>query len=37
MAIIKPLWIYSHEQFDKRPADKDIKTAIQAALDATTD
>jgi hypothetical protein len=22
--IIKPIWIYSHEQFSKRPADKDL-------------
>lgn len=32
-AVIRPLWIYSHEQFVKRPADKDIATAIQEALD----
>ena len=35
--IIKPLWIYSHEQFAKRPADKDIKVAIQEALDPIID
>lgn len=32
-AFILPLWIYSHEQFVKRPADKELKYAIQDALD----
>lgn len=31
--MIKPLWIYSHEQFAKRPPDKDLNTVIQEALD----
>lgn len=30
--IIKPLWIYSHQQFTKRPPDKDIRQVIQEAL-----
>ncbi|MBD2097121.1 hypothetical protein H6F90_18640 [Trichocoleus sp. FACHB-591] len=33
VSVIKPLWIYSHEQFVKRPPDKDIKNSIQEALD----
>jgi mRNA-degrading endonuclease RelE of RelBE toxin-antitoxin system len=32
-AMIKPLWIYSHEQFAKRPPDKDLNNVIQEALD----
>jgi mRNA-degrading endonuclease YafQ of YafQ-DinJ toxin-antitoxin module len=32
-AVIIPLWIYSHEQFVKRPADKELRNAIQEALD----
>ncbi|GAB1542472.1 hypothetical protein NUACC21_51460 [Scytonema sp. NUACC21] len=31
--IIKLVWIYSHEQFVKRPADKDIKSLIREILD----
>ncbi|MDJ0617079.1 MAG: hypothetical protein QNJ63_10090 [Calothrix sp. MO_192.B10] len=31
--IIKLVWIYSHEQFSKRPADKDLKSVIQEILD----
>jgi mRNA-degrading endonuclease YafQ of YafQ-DinJ toxin-antitoxin module len=31
--IIKPVWIYSHEQFAKRPADKDLQTVIKEILD----
>jgi mRNA-degrading endonuclease YafQ of YafQ-DinJ toxin-antitoxin module len=31
--IIKPLWIYNHEQFAKRPPDKDLANVIQEALD----
>ncbi len=27
--IIKPLWIYNHQQFVKRPPDKDIKDVIK--------
>ncbi|MGK7961098.1 type II toxin-antitoxin system RelE family toxin [Crocosphaera sp.] len=27
--IIKPLWIYSHKQFAKRPPEQDIKTVIK--------
>lgn len=29
---IKLLWIYSHEQFAKRPPDSDIKSALRGAL-----
>lgn len=31
--VIKPVWIYSHEQFAKRPADKNIKSVIKEILD----
>jgi mRNA-degrading endonuclease RelE of RelBE toxin-antitoxin system len=31
--IIKLVWIYNHEQFTKRPADKDLKDIIQGILD----
>lgn len=31
--VIKPLWIYSHEQFAKRPPDRDIATAIADLLE----
>ncbi len=31
--VIKLVWIYSHEQFAKRPADKDMKSVIQENLD----
>ncbi|QSJ18416.1 hypothetical protein JYQ62_06455 [Nostoc sp. UHCC 0702] len=31
--VITPLWIYSHEQFAKRPADADLITAIKEILD----
>ncbi|MGB3509958.1 MAG: hypothetical protein WBA93_12095 [Microcoleaceae cyanobacterium] len=27
--VIKPLWIYNHQQFEKRPPDRDIKDVIQ--------
>jgi len=37
MAIIRLIWIYSHEKFVKRPADKDIKNAIQEALEPAID
>jgi hypothetical protein len=30
--IIKLVWIYNHEQFSKRPADKDIKDIIEKIL-----
>jgi mRNA-degrading endonuclease RelE of RelBE toxin-antitoxin system len=30
---IKLVWIYSHEQFAKRPADADLKSAIREILD----
>lgn len=30
--VIKLVWIYSHEQFAKRPADKDLKSVIQEIL-----
>jgi mRNA-degrading endonuclease RelE of RelBE toxin-antitoxin system len=29
---IKPLWIYSHEQFEKRPPDKELRAAILELL-----
>lgn len=31
--IIKLVWIYSHEQFAKRPADQDLKSVISGILD----
>ena len=31
--IIKPLWIYNHEQFKKRPPDKDIKDVLKEAFE----
>lgn len=31
--IIKLVWIYSHEQFTKRPTDKDLKSVIKDILD----
>ena len=31
--IIKPIWIYTHEQFSKRPPDKDIKNVINESLE----
>jgi mRNA-degrading endonuclease YafQ of YafQ-DinJ toxin-antitoxin module len=30
--IIKPLWIYNHEQFKKRPPDRDIKDVLKEAF-----
>jgi hypothetical protein len=30
--IIKPIWIYSHEQFSKRPSDKDLKNIMMDNL-----
>lgn len=30
--VIRLVWIYSHEQFAKRPADKDLKSVIQEIL-----
>jgi mRNA-degrading endonuclease YafQ of YafQ-DinJ toxin-antitoxin module len=35
--IIKPLWIYNHEQFKKRPPDKDIKDVLKEAFDENLD
>jgi hypothetical protein len=35
LAIVKPLWIYSHEQFTKRPPDSDIDSAIKETFDDT--
>ncbi|MGB3693329.1 MAG: hypothetical protein WA865_15540 [Spirulinaceae cyanobacterium] len=34
--IIKPVWIYTHEQFAKRPADEDLKRVIRDILDFST-
>ncbi|MBW4513707.1 MAG: type II toxin-antitoxin system RelE/ParE family toxin [Timaviella obliquedivisa GSE-PSE-MK23-08B] len=31
--VIRLLWIYSHEQFSKRPPDKDLKDVIREILD----
>lgn len=31
--MIRPLWIYNHEQFAKRPDDRDIRAVIDEALD----
>lgn len=31
--IIRPLWIYSHEQFKKRPPDQELKNVIMNVLD----
>ncbi|MEQ9551770.1 hypothetical protein [Coleofasciculus sp. G2-EDA-02] len=31
--IVKPVWIYSHEQFTKRPGDRDIQSVIKEILD----
>lgn len=31
--IIKPIWIYTHEQFSKRPPDKDIKNVVNESLE----
>jgi mRNA-degrading endonuclease YafQ of YafQ-DinJ toxin-antitoxin module len=31
--LIKLMWIYTHEQFAKRPADKDLKSIIKEILD----
>ncbi len=30
--VIKPLWMYNHEQFSKRPDDEDIRSVIKSAL-----
>ena len=30
--VIRLVWIYSHEQFAKRPADKDLKSVIKEIL-----
>ncbi len=32
--VIKPVWIYSHEQFAKRPGDKDLKSVIKEILES---
>lgn len=32
--IIKLMWIYSHEQFTKRPADKDMQRVIKEILES---
>jgi len=29
---IKPFWMYSHEQFEKRPSDKDLAKALKEVL-----
>ncbi len=30
--IIKPLWLYSHEQFKKRPPDKELRSVIMNVI-----
>jgi len=37
LRVIKPLWIYNHEQFKKRPSDKDIDDVIQEIFDDSSD
>lgn len=32
--VIKPVWIYSHEQFSKRPSDSDLNKVIKEVLGA---
>lgn len=32
--IIKLVWIYNHEQFTKRPAEKDLKSVIKEILES---
>ena len=31
--VVRLVWIYSHEQFPKRPANKDLKSVIKEILD----
>ncbi|WP_315788873.1 hypothetical protein [Fischerella sp. JS2] len=31
--VIKLVWIYNHEQFAKRPAEKDLKSVIKEILE----
>lgn len=31
--IVKPVWIYSHEQFTKRPSDRDLQSVIKEIID----
>ena len=31
--VIRPIWIYSHEQFKKRPPDKELADAIELGLE----
>lgn len=33
LCIIRLVWLYSHEQFSKRPTDKDLKNVIQGILE----
>lgn len=35
--IIKLVWVYNHEQYEKRPAEKDLKNVIQEILENTED
>jgi hypothetical protein len=32
--VIKLLWVYNHEQFAKRPEDRDLSDVIDLALDS---
>ncbi|WP_293017959.1 hypothetical protein [Moorena sp. SIO3I8] len=32
-SVIKLVWIYTHEQFEKRPDDKDLRSVIQQILE----
>jgi hypothetical protein len=34
--LIKLLWIYNHEQFAKRPDDRDLRESIDIALNPET-
>lgn len=33
VCVVKPVWIYSHEQFAKRPSDPDIRSLIKEIID----
>jgi len=34
LKLIKLVWIYTHEEFQKRPPDRDLKGIMQELLDA---
>ncbi|MBF2098857.1 MAG: type II toxin-antitoxin system RelE/ParE family toxin [Gloeomargaritaceae cyanobacterium C42_A2020_066] len=31
--VLRPLWLYRHEQFRKRPSDQDLRIVIESALE----